>query len=77
MAAPLLASQVVFKRYAGHLNTIQQESAGQQGLSRDVAQLGQRTCFGISPQLALCYPASLQLTRDRKWSSKVRSYTLA
>jgi hypothetical protein len=38
-----------------------------------VAQLGQRTCFGIIPELALCYPASSQLMRDRKWSNKVRS----
>src|SRR5215211_4943180 len=45
--------------------------AGQTGLVRDVAQLGQRTCFGIILELALCYPVSLQLTRDRKWPNKV------
>jgi hypothetical protein len=43
--------------------------------ARDVAQLGQRTCFGIISELALCYPASLQLTHDRKWPNKVRSHT--
>jgi hypothetical protein len=42
-----------------------------------VAQLGQRTCFGIISELALCYAASLQFTRDRKWSNKVRSLTLS
>jgi hypothetical protein len=45
---------VVLKRYADlpqhHRAT---EAAGQQRFPRDVAQLGQRTCFGIIPKLAL------------------------
>jgi hypothetical protein len=44
-------------------------SLASQAVSRDVAQLGQRTCFGIISEFALCYPASLQFRHDRKWSN--------
>jgi hypothetical protein len=52
------------------------KNRGSAAVSRDVAQLGQRTCFGIISELALCYPASSQLACDRKWSIRVRSCTL-
>jgi hypothetical protein len=69
----MAVGHVVLKRYADRLNTTASETAGQQRFSRDVAQLGQRTCFGSISELALCYPASSQFTHDRKWPNKVRS----
>jgi hypothetical protein len=73
--AALHASQVVLKRHAGRFRPPGRETAVQSRFLRDVAQLGQRTCFGIIPELALCYPASSQLASDHKWPNKVRSYT--
>src|SRR5215211_7305920 len=61
----------------GALCRLATEPAARRRFVRDVAQLGQRTCFGIISELALCYPASLQLVHDRKWSNKVRSCALS
>jgi hypothetical protein len=59
------AAEVVYPRRCHRLSRGSDRQA-QRRFARDVAQLGQRTCFGIISELALCYPVSLQLTHDRK-----------
>ena len=49
------------------------ETAGQQRFARDVAQLGQRTCFGSSPKKAQCEAAFPQGQCDRYSPNQVLS----